>query len=164
LKRRGFAEQEERWNCGKSTGIDSSVLKGKWKNRGRGDTFEVEVAMLAEIKNTRQIEDEGFRRWFTDSYFDLIVWYDEKGGIDGFQLCYDKVNKERALTWRQNKGYVHEKVDDGEGPGHVKMTPILMPDGAFSKDSIPRRFDRDSKEIDADIAEFVIKRILSFSF
>ena len=34
--------------------------------------------MLTEIQNARQIAGEGVRRWFTDDYFDLIVWYGEE--------------------------------------------------------------------------------------
>ena len=73
--------------------------------------------MIHEVKRTRQVPGEGFRRWFTDSDFDLIVWYegqDEDGPIAGFQLCYDKQGAERALTWRRATGFSHEKVDDGE--------------------------------------------------
>ena len=35
------------------------------------------------------------RRWFMDSYFDLIVWYDDRGNATGFQLCYDKPGRFR---------------------------------------------------------------------
>jgi hypothetical protein len=52
--------------------------------------------MLAEIRDVRQIPGEGFRRWFSDGDFDLIVWY-AGGEIAGFQLCYDKGRRERAL-------------------------------------------------------------------
>ena len=64
--------------------------------------------MLAEIQGSRQIPGEGFRRWFTDEYFDLIAWYETPAAKDarpgamkelkGFQLCYDKTGRERALT------------------------------------------------------------------
>jgi len=34
----------------------------------------VKVIMLREIKNPKkQYPEEGFRRWFTDDYFDLIT-------------------------------------------------------------------------------------------
>ena len=55
--------------------------------------------MLAEIRNARQIAGEDFRRWFTDEEFDLIVWYGDDRSLVGFQLCYDKQDRERALTW-----------------------------------------------------------------
>ena len=38
------------------------------------------------------------RKWFSDDYFDLIVWIDLNGAVSGFQLRYDKYKKERTLT------------------------------------------------------------------
>jgi hypothetical protein len=55
-------------------------------------TVNWEKVMLTEVQNTRQIKNEGRRRWFTDSDFDLIVWYEaDSSSIAGFQLCYEKV-------------------------------------------------------------------------
>ncbi len=118
--------------------------------------------MLAEVRGVRQIEKEGFRRWFGDSFFDLIVWFEEGDSISGFQLCYDKSKKERALTWRRQGGYIHEKIDDGEIPGRMKMTPILVPDGAFAKDTIAERFRREAENIDAEIRDLVYQKLLAF--
>jgi hypothetical protein len=113
--------------------------------------------MLHEAPNVRQVPKEGRRRWFTDPTADLIVWYDKAGNIDGFQLCYDKGVHERALTWRRGFGYCHEKVDDGESEfWGMKMTPILVPDGAFNSADIAARFRRESAEIDPDIAKLVL--------
>jgi hypothetical protein len=78
--------------------------------------------MLSEIRNARQVEGEGFRRWFTDDYFDLIVWYGNDRRLIGFQLCYDKQERERALTWTLEHGFQHNRIDSGEVPGHSKMT------------------------------------------
>ncbi len=47
--------------------------------------------MLIEVKEVRQIEDEGLRRWFTDSYFDLILWYEEDGKKIGRASCRERV-------------------------------------------------------------------------
>jgi len=45
--------------------------------------------MLKEL-NVAQKEEDIFRRWFKDDYFDLIVWYNRNDySIRGFQLCYD---------------------------------------------------------------------------
>lgn len=118
--------------------------------------------MLVEIKNVKQFEDEGPRRWFNDEYFDLIVWYSMRGGIDGFQLCYDKDHNERALTWRKTTGYSHDGIDDGENPGEAKMTPVLVADGLFDKDSIGSRFIEASKNIDPAIIGFVYDKIKDF--
>ena len=123
----------------------------------------MEKVMLIEIENPRQIENEGPRRWFTDKYFDLIVWYEKKGkAITGFQLCYDKGRMERALTWRPNLGFSHERIDDGDWPGRMKMTPILVPDGAFDHTSIAERFRRSSRKIDPEIGEFVYQKVMHY--
>ena len=111
--------------------------------------------MLTEIRNARQVEGEGFRRWFMDEYFDLIVWYDDEQSIVGFQLCYDKQRKERAITWTRDHGFQHNCIDAGETPGHSKMTPIVVADGAFSRDPIVERFRAASTGIQPEIAQFV---------
>jgi hypothetical protein len=123
--------------------------------------------MVHEVQGARQIPGEGFRRWFTDQYFDLIVWYgggEPDGAIAGFQLCYDKFNKERALTWRKGKGFTHEKVDDGEGPFalQAKMTPILLPDGEFDAGSVTRRLREQSGEMDQEVARFVLDALVGY--
>jgi hypothetical protein len=118
--------------------------------------------MLSEVSNPRQIEGEGRRRWFSDNYFDLIVWHDESGELTGFQLCYDKTRDERALTWRRNEGYNHERVDDGEVPGRAKMSPVLVPDGAFARSEIAERFQAESEQIDPQIRALVYGRLKEF--
>jgi hypothetical protein len=115
--------------------------------------------MLTEIKNARQIEGEGFRRWFTDDYFDLIVWYGEQQSLVGFQLCYDKLGKERALTWTREHGFQHNRIDSGEVPGHSKMTPVIIADGAFDRDPVAERFRQESGEIEPAIAGIVYETL-----
>jgi hypothetical protein len=120
--------------------------------------------VLVEYRNVRQIRGEGHRRWFSDDYFDLIVWYDSprrsRSHITGFQLCYDRSGYERALTWTRNHGYSHEKVDTGEsGPGGLKSTPILVADGHFDSGPIVERFREASKGIDPDIADLVLDKL-----
>jgi len=115
--------------------------------------------MLTEIHNARQVEGEGFRRWFTDDYFDLIVWYGDQGDMLGFQLCYDKLGKERALTWTHEHGFQHNRIDAGEVPGSPKMTPIVVSDGAFNRDPVAERFRSASTGIEASIAGFVYETV-----
>jgi hypothetical protein len=118
--------------------------------------------MLNEIRNARQIEGEGFRRWFTDEYFDLIVWYGDDGSLFGFQLCYDKQVRERALTWTRDHGFQHNRIDSGETPGHSKMTPVIIADGAFSRDPVAERFRQESASIDPGIARLVYDTVRSY--
>jgi hypothetical protein len=118
--------------------------------------------MLREIQNARQVDGEGFRRWFTDEYFDLIVWYSDDRLLVGFQLCYDKQEKERALTWTREHGFQHNRIDSGEVPGHSKMTPIIIADGTFHGDPVIERFSTASANIDPVIASFVMDTVKGF--
>jgi hypothetical protein len=119
--------------------------------------------MLYEIQNARQVEGEGFRRWFTDEYFDLIVWYNDNDRRPiGFQLCYDKAGRERALTWTVEHGFQHDRIDSGETPGHFKMTPIIIADGAFNPHPVAERFRQACTSIDSAIASFVLDRIAGY--
>jgi hypothetical protein len=127
--------------------------------------------MLAEIRDARQVPGEGFRRWFTDDYFDLIVWYDAPGlepppdpvaGVKGFQLCYDKTGRERALTWTREHGFQHNRIDAGEIPGHAKMTPVILADGEFSHDAIAEKFRAQAAAVDPALARFVYAAVKGY--
>jgi hypothetical protein len=118
--------------------------------------------MLFEVHNVKQPESDSIRRWFTDPYFDLIVWYDIRNDISGFQLCYNKSLDEHSITWKKDEGFLHNRIDDGEVPGQAKMTPILVPDGAFDKMTIAEQFNKESQYIEPDIRDFVYKKILDY--
>ena len=124
--------------------------------------------MLVEYQDVRQIRGEGHRRWFADEYFDLIVWYDGprrgRSHISGFQLCYDRSAYERALTWRRDHGFSHEKVDTGENrPGGMKSTPILVTDGIFDREGVAARFREASRGIDPDVADLVLDKLAEYA-
>ena len=118
--------------------------------------------MLYEIKDVRQIKGEGKRRWFTSDNFDLIMWYGDDGSIDGFQLCYDKMGKERALTWRPGDRYSHMKIDSGELWPTFNKTPILVADGVFNKKLVLAQFQKESSIVDKNIKEFVSNKIKQY--
>ena len=89
--------------------------------------------MIREILPVRQNEGEPFRRWFTDDYWDLYVWFNDKKKIVGFQLCYGKPDDEHALTWLTEGKFIHTRVSDSS-PGRYGPTmeaPILVADGLF---------------------------------
>jgi hypothetical protein len=119
--------------------------------------------MLTEIEGTRQIPGEGIRRWFRDDELDLIVWYGDDGSIEGFQLCYDKLDRERALTFRKPDSYQHHAIDTGEsamlGP---KMTPVLVADGAVDSKRIERVFSKRCANVPKDLAEYVSEMVLAY--
>jgi hypothetical protein len=125
------------------------------------------LQVLAEYESVRQIRGEGHRRWFTDEYFDLIVWSDRPGSdrshITGFQLCYDRNGYERALTWTRDRGFSHERIDSGENsPGSPKSTPILVADGNFHGASVRNRFRAASSGIDRNIADLVLEKLTEY--
>jgi len=91
------------------------------------------TARLREITHLRGDASPG-RRWFASPDLDLIVWTQPDGRMGGFQLCYDKQREEKALTWREGRGFVHNRVDTGEDTdGGHKGTPVL--DGALPWDA-----------------------------
>lgn len=120
--------------------------------------------MLREHDNVSQHPGEAPRRWFGDSYFDLIVWYvpDAPDQVLGFQLCYDKNHDEHALTWKRRSGFTHHAVDDGEDAllsEQSKQTPILVPDGFIDVHDLRRRFAEASGELDPAVTRLVLERL-----
>ena len=117
------------------------------------------VQMLTEVENVLQT-DGRLRRWFRSEGEDLIVWFSENDSLWGFQFCYDRAKEEKALTWRQDHGYSHERVDDGEGPGmDYKRTPILVQDSAFDASRVLDIFLNASANLPKVIVDFVADRI-----
>jgi len=102
------------------------------------------------------------RRWITDEYFDLIVWYEPGDQIHGFQLCYDKAGRERALTWTRKRGFLHTAIDTGESEPTANSTPILVADGAFPFETVRDEFIARSSLLPSDIREFVLMRIKDY--
>ena len=119
--------------------------------------------MLSELKEVNQ-EKDGFRRIYIGTEFDLFVWYDKKGGsILGFELCYDKDEDERSITWRKTGGYLHSRIDTGENnPGRRKQSPVLVADGVFDSGSVADKFRQNSSKVDKQIADLVYNKLLEY--
>ena len=113
--------------------------------------------MFRELQRVAQVPGEPRRRWFEDDGLDLVVWFSPDGTIVGVQLAYEKgTNRERALTWFTGQGFSHMRVDDGENqPGKYKMTPILVPDGAFDADELLSVFESASRSLEPAIRQAV---------
>ena len=119
--------------------------------------------MLKEILDVRQVSGDASRRVYSSAELDLTVWFDDRDGIIGFELCYDKEKNERAVRWSREQGFLHQKVDDGENrPGRYKATPILVPDGAFPVIKISRLFQDNSRDMDRSLADFVYRKLLEY--
>jgi hypothetical protein len=115
--------------------------------------------MLKEIKTVKQQAGEGLRRWFSDDFFDLIVWLDDAGELIGIQLCYDLLGDERALSWHRARGFSHDRIDTGEQLPHRNMSPVLVADGVFGRDEIADEFAARSVEIDPEIRRLVSEKL-----
>jgi hypothetical protein len=120
----------------------------------------IALAAIREVE-ARQLTGEQRRRWFSSEDFDLIVWFDGQGGIAQFELCYDRADVERALTWSPTHGYRHWRVDTGDASGYMYgMTPVLEPDDSgFPKDRVSATFAEASEGLDPAIRSFVIERL-----
>lgn len=110
-----------------------------------------------------QVKGEPRRRWFDDEYFDLIIWFEPGDEVFGFQLCYDRERKPRALTWTRAHGYKHAGIDDGEhGFGAAKNSPVLVADGLFDAPSVSGRLAAAVGELPPDLAAFVLEKLKAF--
>lgn len=115
--------------------------------------------MLREIRNTQQVPSESPRRWFFSDEQDLLVWFGENGQPVAFQLAYGKYRDEHAIRWKVDRGFVHHRVDDGEGGGLGKEAPLLFPDGAFEAKGVLERFLALSSDVPQNIVHFVAARL-----
>lgn len=103
--------------------------------------------MLRENRVVRRSEEEKLRRWFSDEEMDLILWYDEKRKLEGFQLQYDKKTGEHSVTWK--------RIDLGNG----RYKSVLVSDGPMDKKRVAILFQRAGVEIDKSTFRFVLGRL-----
>lgn len=94
------------------------------------------------------------RRWFEDDGMDLVVWHDEAGAVDGFQILYGHGDSEHALTWRAAGGFTHNRVDQGDRL-LGKLAPILVPDGVVPWARITTEFAARSAKLEPALRELV---------
>jgi hypothetical protein len=115
--------------------------------------------MLQKIRGVRQDDTLLERQWFQDDFFDLFVWLDQSGTMVSFQLCYDRLNRERVLAWNKASGFIHRRVDDGEQTPVRNMSPIMVSDGRFGSESVAAEFDRRGLELDGRLLNFIRRKI-----
>jgi len=116
---------------------------------------------MIEIKNVHQKIGDSFRRWFSDNYFDLIIWYNDEKEIIGFQLCYDIKENEKAITYSDGK-FSHNRIDQGEDNPSKNRTPILVADGIFDELKVLPKFEESAKNLENEIKEYVFRKITEY--
>ena len=114
--------------------------------------------MLNEIKDVTQYETGKHRRWFHDDDFDLYTWENYDGALQGFQLCYAKLGKERALRWSPEAGFAHEGVDTPEDKPGRSMSALFVADGAVDA-NLAATFENATLEMPEKFRNFVLERI-----
>jgi hypothetical protein len=119
--------------------------------------------MLSEVTNLTQHDAGAHRRWFHDEFFDLYVWENYAGEVQGFQLCYAKADQQRALRWSQERGYNHEGVDSPEDKPGRAMSAIFIADGLFDPDGIGAKFEHESKPLPPRVRNFVLDKIKGYA-
>jgi hypothetical protein len=118
--------------------------------------------MLRELRLT-QNDSSGIRkRWFQDDYFDLFTWQELTGKVTSFQLCYDRLGRERVISWDIERGFGHHLVDDGESSPHKNMSPVFVVDGPFSSREVIPKFVQASHQISEKIRTFTMQKLLEY--
>lgn len=115
--------------------------------------------MLSEIAGVRQDGPDQKRLWFQDEFFDLFVWADPTGKVLAFQLCYDRLRRERVLAWNEKSGFIHRRVDDGEQTPLKNRAPILVADGAFPAAKVAAEFERRNTALENSLQDFIRVKI-----
>lgn len=110
----------------------------------------------------RHVQNDFDRRWHSDDYFDLIVWYEPDGQVHGFQLCYDKENHEGALTWKAARGFRHTRVDSGEANPFNNRTPILGAQSTFPLTEVRDQFLKRGRGLSEEVRDLVLLRLAEY--
>ncbi|MFW5694720.1 MAG: hypothetical protein ACOCYB_06105 [Alkalispirochaeta sp.] len=116
------------------------------------------MSALSENRSVRQRPEEGFRRWFVNEYFDIIVWYESRRTPPtGFQLCYDRHANERAFTWQRGKQSSHFVSDQPHGERTAwAATAILHGDAGPIPASVLKRLEEEQGELDGALRELIV--------
>lgn len=121
---------------------------------------------LVENRSVRQRPDEGYRRWFLNDFFDLIVWYESARNEDpiGFQLCYDRHIAERAFTWQRGKRSSHYVSSGGDERGRPWIaTAVLHGDAGPVPEPVLERLEAERGDVPPGILAQVVETARAFN-
>ncbi len=107
---------------------------------------------LKEFYHVHQNEPGIRRRWFSDSSYELILWYDEPDQkLTGFQICYGPENSENAITWADGH-FSHRSIVDEV---NSRATPILNGAVSLPDNSLVRDFLQHASGLEPEIYDYV---------
>ena len=115
--------------------------------------------MLREIGNVRQYPGQLFRRWFNDEALDLFVWYHADGSIAGFQLCFDKDTRERALTYTDENGYSINEVEANGSAWDMSSPVLAMPGTEFPRVALLAQLRERGEVLDRRLYEYLTEKL-----
>lgn len=119
--------------------------------------------MLIELHVSQPKTVDYQKRWFQNDYFDLFTWQDKAGEVVVFQLCYDRLGKERVILWNKEQGFGHHCIDDGEYSPNKNMTPVFTSIAKFSYEEVVTPFIQESQEIDEVIRDFILQKLVEYT-
>src|ERR1700686_1876988 len=104
--------------------------------------------MRQKIRGVRKDDTDRERHGFQDEFFDLFAWTDAAGAVVAFQLCYDRLKRERVLVCSEPTGFIHRRINDGEESPVQNMAQAMVADGKCAGGPIAAGFDSRSASID----------------
>jgi hypothetical protein len=124
--------------------------------------------MLEEFKKVRQRPGEGLRRFFSDGYFELMVWYGEGDvGITGFQLAYDVKKHERVITYKTDEDRVMRSHHYNTGTAFElhgsEQSSILAGDAGPVDPTLVEHFLLAARHLEPAILDYVRTRLRDFT-
>jgi hypothetical protein len=119
--------------------------------------------VLREIRSVSQVPGEPLRRWFQCAEMDLFVWSTTPQHYVRFELSYGKPPAEKNLSWSDEEGFRHHRVEDGTRPGHHPAAPLLVEASPASLEPLRARFLTLSEHIDQGVREFILAKLLPHS-
>lgn len=117
--------------------------------------------MLREISSTHQNNRNQFKRWFTDSDMDLFIWFKNRSPVC-FQLCYNKCQQERSVSWHIDNGFSHNLIRPKNHSAKYRIPATPSPEVAFNAMAIAREFLQASDHIDTALTDFIFSRLLEY--
>lgn len=92
--------------------------------------------------------------WYCDDDWDLVVWINADQSPRGFQICYDRDDAEKALTF-VNGEFSHELVDEGNDEPHTNHSPVLDGEIPFNAKNLLKLFETKADHVEKIYFDYI---------